>query len=124
MHGTVLVLDPEYGKLEPGRRYLSNGFGLANHATDAVDIAVVELGEGLLVLQELFLIEAYHHRGGEAKHILIPKDKVRLCVCVAGHWDCGVGLRCQGVDKGRCRLLIDGSSRVVVAVVVSLLSGA
>jgi hypothetical protein len=46
----------EDGKLEPGCRYLGNGFGPENRTTDAVDVAVVELGKGLLVLQELFPI--------------------------------------------------------------------
>ncbi len=74
-HGVVLVLDPEDGKLEPGQRYLGNGFGPANRATDAVNFAVTELGKGLLGLQELFLIEARCHRGEEAEHILIPRRK-------------------------------------------------
>ncbi len=93
VHGAVLVLDPEDGKLKPGHRYLGSGFGPANRTTDAVNFAVVELGEGLLALQELFLIEAGRHQGGETKHILIPKEKVCLCVCVAGYCNCEVGLR-------------------------------
>ena len=74
--GAVLVIDPEYGKLEPGHRYLGNGFGPANRATDVVNFAVPQLSEGLFGLQELFLVEARHHGGSDAKHILIPKEKM------------------------------------------------
>ncbi len=56
VQGGVLVLDPEDHELEPGHGYLGNGCGPADRATDAVDFAVVNLGKGLLVLQELFLI--------------------------------------------------------------------
>ena len=130
VQGVVSVLDPEYGKLEPGHRYLGNGFGPANCATDVVNFTVAQLREGLFGLQELFLIEARHHGDGEAKHILIPKEKIRLCVCVAGHCKRGVGTGVRGVDKGPYQSSIDGSTHVVVAgrgviaVVVLSLSGA
>ena len=122
--GAVLVLDSEYGNLQPYRRHFGNGFGPANRMTDAANFAVPQLDEGLLVLQELFVIKGVCHRIREAKDILIPSKKVCLGVCIAGHCKRGVGSRGQGVDKGWCRLLIDGSNRVVDAVVVLLLNGA
>ena len=65
--GAVLVLDPEDSKLEPGHRYLGNGRGPADRATDAVGFAVVDFGKGLLVMKELVLlvIEGSSHRSGE-----------------------------------------------------------
>ena len=53
--GAVLVLDLEYGKLKLCRRYFGNGLGPANRTHDAVNFTVTQLGEGLLVLQELLL---------------------------------------------------------------------
>ena len=59
--GAVLVLDSEYGELKPCRRYFGNGLGPANCTHDAVDFAVAQLGKGLLVLQELFVVRGFGH---------------------------------------------------------------
>ena len=74
------MLDPEYGKLMPCRRYFGNGLGPANCMHDAVNFDVAQLGEGLLVLQELFVVKDFGHRVGEAKDILVPSEEVCLGV--------------------------------------------
>ncbi len=96
----VLVLDPEYGKLKPCRRYIGNGLGPANCTHDAVDFTVAQLDKGLLVLQELFVIKGFGHWVGEAKGILVPSEEVRLGVCIAhGHF----GRRGRGRSRSRSR---------------------
>jgi hypothetical protein len=61
----------------------------------AVDFAVAQLGKGLLVLQELFVVKGFGHRVGEAKDFLILSKKVCLGVCGA-HGCCGRGVRSIG----------------------------
>ena len=73
--GAVLVLDPENGKLKPCRRYFGNGLGPANGTHDVVDFAVAQLGEGILVSQELFVVKGFGNRVGEAEDILIPSNE-------------------------------------------------
>ena len=96
MLGAVLVLDPKYGKLKSCRRDFGNGLGPTNRTHDAVDFAVSQLGEGLLVLQELFMVKGFGHLVSEAKNLLIPSDKVCLGVCSA-HGCCG----CRVGSKGK-----------------------
>ena len=123
-----MVLDPEYGKLKLCRRYFGNGLGPANctHDAVAVAVAVAQLGKGLLVLQELFFVKALATRSVKPKTSLYQAIKFALVstarMVVAG---AGLGqkvtaliLDCWAL-RGCC-----GSNRVVVAVVVSSLSGA
>ena len=70
--GAVLVLDPENGKLKPCRRYFGNGVGPTNRTHDVVNFVVTQLGKGILVVQELFVVKGCGHRVGEAKDIFIP----------------------------------------------------
>ena len=96
--GAVLVLDPEYGKLKPCCRYFGNGLGQATPTHGAVDFAVAQLDEDLLVLQELFVVKGFGHRVGEAKNFLLPRDKVCLGVC-GTHGCCGRRIGSKGRYK-------------------------
>ena len=42
---------------------------------DVVDFAVAQLGEGILVAQELFIVKDFGYRVGEAEDILIPNNE-------------------------------------------------
>ena len=106
-----MVLDPEYGKLKLCRRYFGNGLGPANRTHDAVNFAVAQLGKGLLVFQELFVVKGSGHLVGEAKDFLVPGDKVHLDVFVARHGRCGRGV---GSKWGQGRLsIVDLQSSIV-----------
>ena len=65
------MLDPENGKLKPCQRYFGNGVGPTNRTHDVVDFVVAQLGKGILVAQELFVIKGCGHRLSEAEDILI-----------------------------------------------------
>jgi hypothetical protein len=94
--GVVLVLDLEYGKLKPCRRYFGNDLGPANRTHDVVDFPVAQLSKGLLVLQELFVVKGFGYQVGEAKDFLIPSDKVRLGICGAhGRYGRGIGSKAR-----------------------------
>jgi hypothetical protein len=54
-------------------------------ATDTVDLAVTELGDGRCVLKELVVIEGGGYPVREAKDISVPFDKVGLGVAVSSH---------------------------------------
>ena len=64
----------------------------------SIDFAVAQLGEGLLVLQELFVVKGFGHRVGEAKDFHISRDKVCLGVC-GTHGCCGRGIGSKGRYK-------------------------
>ncbi len=49
-----------------------DGLGPANRTNDIVDFVVAQLGKGILVAQELFVIKGIGYRIGEAEDILVP----------------------------------------------------
>jgi hypothetical protein len=117
--GAMLVPDPEGQEFESGHSQFRNRKAgvSAKSATDIVDLAVAELGDGLSVLKKLVVKEGGGYLVREAKDISKPFNKMGSIVCVPGHRE-----RCRGVGQwGRCELNreVVGSIVASLAIVVS-----
>ena len=58
---------------------------MAKSATDIVDLAVAELGDGLSVLKKLVVVKGGSYLVREAKDVSVPFDKVGSVVGVSSH---------------------------------------
>ena len=74
----------------------------------SIDFAVAQLGEGLLVFQELFVVKGSGHLVGEAKDFLVPGEEEHLGVASARHGRYG-----RGVGSKWGQSIVDRRSLIV-----------
>jgi len=88
----MLVPDPKGQEFESGHSQFAIGRleSWRREATDIVDLAVAELGDGLWTLKELVVVEGGGYLVREAKDFSVPFDKIGLGVGVLSHRE-----RCQ-----------------------------
>jgi hypothetical protein len=75
--GAMLVPDPEGQEFESGHSQFRNRKAgvSAKSATDIVDLAVAELGDGISVLKKLVVVKGGGYLVREAKDVSVPFDK-------------------------------------------------
>ena len=83
----ILVLYPEGKEFKSGHGQLGEGqIGVtAKRATNIVDIAIAELGNGRGVFKELVVVKGGGYHGGEPK-VLVEQDEVGSSVRVSSHF--------------------------------------
>jgi hypothetical protein len=101
----MLVPYPEGKEFESGHCQLGNWqVGVtAKGATNIVDLAIAELGDGRSVFKELIVIKGGGYAVIEAKDLFVKRDKLGSSVGISSHF------RAQ-VDVDKVKFVLTGSN--------------